>query len=78
MTQGPSRGAGAVTGVVVTGVLTILFAIYAADLVIEFCPRGADCETIGQLLFGVGMIASFAIAWALGQATRNLVERWQR
>ena len=77
MTQGPSRGVGAITGVIVTGVLTVLFGIYVAELVVRYCPRGEDCETIGQLLFGVGMIASFAIAWALGLATRGLVERWR-
>ena len=78
MTQGPGRGAGAIPGAIVTGILTILFGIYAADLVIRFCPRGEDCEITGQLLFAAGMIVSFAIAWVLGFATRGLVERWQR
>ena len=78
MTQGPSKGAGAVTGVVVTGVLTVLFAFYASKLVVQFCPRGADCETTGWLLFGAAMIVSFALAGGLGLLSRDLVERWQR
>jgi len=78
MTQGPSKGPGAIAGVSVTGILTVLFAIYAADLVVQFCPRGENCETTGYVLFGVGMIVSFAIAGALGLATRDCVERWTR
>ncbi|HVJ70218.1 MAG TPA: hypothetical protein VM531_01705 [Sphingomicrobium sp.] len=78
MTQGRSKGAGPVTGVIVTGILTVIFAFYAADMVVRFCPRGEDCETIGRVLFGVGMVVSFAIAGSLGLATKDLVERWQR
>lgn len=78
MTQGPSKGAGPLTGVVVTGVLTVVFAIYAAEMVVQFCPRGADCKTIGQVLFGVAMVVSFAIAGGIGLVSRDLVERWQR
>jgi hypothetical protein len=62
----------------VTGILTVLLAMYAADLVIQFCPRGENCETTGYVLFGVGMIVSFAIAGALGLAARDIVERWTR
>ena len=78
MAEGPSKGPGAIAGVSVTGILTVLFAMYAADLVIQLCPRGANCETTGYLLFGVGMIVSFAIAGALGLVARDLVERWTR
>jgi hypothetical protein len=78
MTQGPSKGAGPLTGVIVTGILTIIFSMYAAKLVIQFCPRGENCETTGNILFGVGMVISFAIAGALGLVSKDLVERWQR
>ena len=78
MTQGPSKGVGPITGVVVTGVLTVIFAFYASKLVVQFCPRGEDCETIGQVLFGVGMVVSFALAGGLGLVSRDFVERWQR
>lgn len=78
MTQGPSKGAGPITGATVTGVLTVIFAIYAAELVVQFCPRGEDCETIGRVLFGIGMIVSFAVAGSLGLVSKDLVERWQR
>ena len=78
MTQGPSKGPGAIAGVSVTGILTVLFAIYASEMVIKFCPRGENCETTGYVLFGVGMIISFAIAGALGLATKDIVERWTR
>lgn len=78
MTQGPSKGPSTIAGVSVTGILTVLLAIYAADLVIQFCPRGENCETTGYVLFGVGMIVSFAIAGALGLAARDIVERLTR
>jgi hypothetical protein len=52
--------------------------MYAAKLVIQFCPRGENCETTGNILFGVGMVISFAIAGALGLVSKDLVERWQR
>lgn len=77
MTKGPSRGAGAVTGVIVTGILTIFFAFNAADLVVRYCPRGEDCQTTGQLLFGAAMVLSFGLAAAFGLVTRDLVERWK-
>ena len=78
MTQGPSKGIAPITGVIVTGVLTVIFSIYASKLVVRFCPRGEDCETIGWALFGSGMLVSFLLAAGLGLVTRDLVERWQR
>ncbi|HEU0310162.1 MAG TPA: hypothetical protein VFR36_02930 [Sphingomicrobium sp.] len=78
MTKGPSRGAAAITGVAVTGILTILLAMYAAKLVVQFCPRGENCEITAQLLFGAAMILSFVIAGAVGLVARDLVERWVR
>ena len=78
MTKGRSRGADAITGVAVTGIPTILFAIYAAKLVVRFCPRGENCELMGQMLFGAAMILGFTIAGAVGLAARDLVQRLMR
>ena len=74
MANAAKRGSGAVTGVVVTGVLTILFAILTAKLVVQYCPRGEDCQATSRWLFRLGLVVSFAFAAALGLVARDWVD----
>ena len=56
---------------------TILLIMAAAlsQFVMLWCPRNVDCETTSQLLFWSGLIVCAPIAWSVGMALRDLVER---
>ena len=65
-----------IAGVGVTAILTMIFALYSARLVVRFCPRGENCEEMGQALFGLGLIASFILAGSIVLAGRYVIDRW--
>ena len=65
-----------IAGVGVTAILTMIFALYSARLVILFCPRGENCEQMGQALFGLGLIASFLLAASIVLVGRTVLDRW--
>ena len=65
-----------IAGVGATAILTMIFALFSARLVMRFCPRGENCEEMGQALFGLGLIASFIIAGGIVLVARNVIDRW--
>ena len=65
-----------IAGVGATAILTMIFALISARLVIRWCPRGVNCQEMGQALFGLGLIASFIIAGGIVVVARLIIERW--
>ena len=65
-----------IAGVGVTAILTMIFALHSARLVMRFCPRGENCEEMGQALFGLGLIASFILAGSIVLVARHVIDRW--
>lgn len=71
----PNEKTGAIVGVAVAALLMLVLEVVVSDLVVRWCPRGEDCQETGQVLFGLGLIVSFAVSVAVGFVVRDIVDR---
>jgi len=62
-------------GVAVAALVMLVLEVVVSDLVVRWCPRGEDCKQTGQILFGIGLIVSFAVSVAVGFVARDVVDR---
>lgn len=53
----------------------VMLLFIVSELVILWCPRGEDCKETGRVLFGLGLIVSFAVSVAGGSLVRDIVDR---
>lgn len=71
----PNEKTSAIVGVAVAALLMLVLEVVVSDLVVRWCPRGEDCKETGQVLFGLGLIVSFAVSVAVGFVVRDIVDR---
>jgi len=64
-----------VLGYGAAAMVLLILAAALSQLVMLWCPRDADCETTGQILYWSGLLVSAPIAWSAGMAFRDLFER---
>ena len=69
------KSTGPIVGSAVAALLLMMLAVGVSRLVVLWCPRGDNCETIGQLMFWFGLALSAAIAVVVGFAVRGFVDR---
>lgn len=65
-----------VSGLITAALIMLALSIVVTRLVIIWCPRGENCEEVGQALFWAGLMVSFALAFAAGLLARDLHDRW--
>lgn len=71
----PNEKTSAIVGVSVAAVAMLGLLVLVSGLVVRWCPRGHDCKETGQILFGLGLIVSFAVSVAIGFVVRDIVDR---
>ena len=74
--QRPSKRASIIAGVAIAAITMLILELIVGNLVIRWCPRGANCREAGQILFGLGLIVSLAVSAAIGFLVRDLVDRF--
>ena len=63
-------------GIAVAALAMLPLLYLVSVLVIRWCPRGANCEEASQILFGLGIIFSFALSAAAGLVARDVADRF--
>jgi protein-S-isoprenylcysteine O-methyltransferase Ste14 len=71
----PSEKTSAMVGVAVAALAMLVLELVVSNLVVRWCPRGENCRQTGQVLFGLGLIVSFAVSVFVGFAARDIVAR---
>jgi len=62
-------------GVVAAGATMLVLMIAVSQLVIRFCPGGANCEDTALRLYALGLLPSVAGAVAVGFIARDIAGR---
>ncbi len=70
-----SARAGKVIGIAVASIAMLALLFIVSDLVVRWCPRGHDCKSTSQVLFGLGIMVSLAVSTALGFVARDIADR---
>lgn len=73
--RGLGKNAGAKAGIGAAALLMLGLIFLVGRLIIIWCPRGENCEEVGQLLYGFGLVVSLAVSVAAGFLVRDIVDR---
>ncbi|MCL6739707.1 hypothetical protein LZ518_00930 [Sphingomonas sp. RB56-2] len=62
-------------GVAVATLTMLALEVVVSHLVVQWCPRGQNCQETGQILFALGLLVSAAVSVAAGFIARDIADR---